>query len=134
MGGNGLVHPGQQVAVGSLVLMDDEDWSIGNSVLVTHMLPATTLEPTMRRTFTVDIAGVVGSDPAAMTWANNAGITGTLDLGSNYHAPLPVEVNDGVLASIPEPLSLVELQSFSSTPAIPSLIRSKVNRTQNQLL
>lgn len=95
VGGNGRVRPNSQVAVGSLILNPDvTNWD--NSMADPYTVGNYNGDTDKVITFTVTTPGVVGSGSAAISWADGLGGSGTVDLGSNYHAPLPVEVTDGV--------------------------------------
>lgn len=97
VGGNGRVAPGTQVAVGSLILSPNEDdWN--NST--TKLYVGGTYDGDTDRviTFTVSTPGVVGSYGAILNWTDGLGGNGSIDLGSSYHAPLPVEITHGVVA------------------------------------
>ncbi len=95
VGGNGRVRPGHHVAVGSLIKPPSlalwggstakpySGGDYGGSVDRTY-------------TFNVSTPGVVGSSTTAMTWNDGMGITGTLNLGASYHAPLPLDVSQGL--------------------------------------
>ena len=95
IGGNGRVRAGDQVAVGSLVLPPALDnWT--NSTSKTYAAGYYLGDADTLYTFTVSAPGVVGQGSTALDWANSAGGSGTLDLGLNYHAPLPVDVSQGL--------------------------------------
>ncbi|MCA9397690.1 hypothetical protein KC573_02575, partial [candidate division WWE3 bacterium] len=44
----------------------------------------------------MDTGGTVGQGSTALSWSDDDGGSGSLDLGSSYHAPLPLEVADGL--------------------------------------
>jgi hypothetical protein len=95
VGGNGRVRPGHQVAVGSLILEPDlTDWDNGTA----DPYAAGSYDGDADRlyTFTVGTPGVVGQGSTALSWTDNLGGSGTLDLGSSYHAPLPLDVAHGL--------------------------------------
>lgn len=95
VGGNGVVQPGSQVTVGSLIEPPDvTNW--GSSTAVPSSGGSYTGGATDVYTFTVSTAGVVGQGATAMTWTDSGGHSGSLDLGSNYHSPLPLNVAQGV--------------------------------------
>ena len=96
IGGNGRVRANSQVAIGSLILQPDlTDWSSANNAAKPYATGNFTGLNDTHYTFTVQTAGVVGQGSTALQWTNGT-ISGTLDFGSSYHAPLPVEVADGV--------------------------------------
>jgi len=95
VGGNGKVRPGQQVVVGSLIKAPGlGNW--GNSRSKPYA--AGQFSGTTDRTFTfsAQTPGVVGTGSTAVAWNDGAGNSGVLDLGGNYHAPLPVDVAQGL--------------------------------------
>lgn len=95
VGGNGHVRPGNQVAVGSLVLSPDlTNWTSSTA----KVYSTGDFVGNSNMTFTLSVAtpGVVGQGSTALNWNNGAGLSGTLDLGSSYHAPLPVDVAYGL--------------------------------------
>ncbi|HNB54958.1 MAG TPA: thrombospondin type 3 repeat-containing protein, partial [Anaerolineales bacterium] len=95
VGGNGRVGPGQQVAVGSLILPPDTTaW--GSSTAQPYAGGSYTGDTDRVYTFTVGTPGVVGQGSAALNWMDSLGANGTLPLGSSYHAPLPITVTQGV--------------------------------------
>ena len=95
VGGNGRVRPGRHVAVGSVIEPPDlVNWSSSTAK------PYATGDYTgpADRTFTFTVASARHGRPGstAMTWTDDTGGSGTLDLGSSYHAPLPRDVRDGL--------------------------------------
>ena len=95
VGGNGRVRPGHQVAVGSLILPPDlTDWT--NSTAQPYAIGSYNGDVDRVTTFTTSTPGVVGQNNTALDWTDGLGSNGTLDLGSSYHAPLPLDVIEGV--------------------------------------
>ncbi|MBI5305488.1 MAG: fibronectin type III domain-containing protein [Chloroflexi bacterium] len=90
IGGNGRVRPGAHVAVGSLVKKPTlTNWT--NSTAKVYSTGDFTGGADKVYTFTVSIPGVVGSGTTAMNWSDGSA-SGSLALGSSYHAPLPIAV------------------------------------------
>jgi hypothetical protein len=97
VGGNGRVRAGTQIAVGSLVLLEAEDLAAWQESTATPYASGNyTGQRERTYTFTVATPGVVGRDATALTWDNGVGGTGTLDLGADYRAPLPLAVEAGL--------------------------------------
>jgi hypothetical protein len=95
VGGNGRVRPGATVAVGSLILQPDlTNWS--NSTAKPYVAGNFTGGADKTITLTVSAPGVVGQSSTAMTWSDGLGGSGAIDLGSSYHAPLPIPVTEGI--------------------------------------
>jgi hypothetical protein len=95
VGGNGRVRPGAEVAVGSLVLGPELlNWS--NSTARPYATGNFVGSNDRVITFTVSTAGTVGQGSTALSWLDSDGGSGSLDLGSGYHAPLPLDVSAGV--------------------------------------
>ncbi|CAG0975137.1 Protease 1 [Anaerolineae bacterium] len=95
VGGNGRVRPGRHVAVGSLIKQPGlGNWGANTARVYSTGDYGGSVDRTY--TFTVNIPGVVGQGSAAMTWNDGAGVTGTLSLGASYHAPLPLDVSQGL--------------------------------------
>jgi hypothetical protein len=95
IGGNGRVRAGRQVAVGSLIGTPSlRNW--GNSRAQPYVAGQFSGSADRTFTFTSQTPGVVGSGSTAVRWHDGAGQEGVLDLGGNYHAPLPLEVAHGV--------------------------------------
>jgi hypothetical protein len=95
VGGNGRVRPGAHVAVGSLVKSPSlTNWGASTAKPYSGGNYAGSADRIY--TFNVTTPGVVGQSSAAMSWNDGAGSTGTLDLGSTYHAPLPLDVAQGL--------------------------------------
>lgn len=95
VGGNGRVRPGAHVAVGSLVKSPAlNGW--GSSTAQPYAGGQFTGSADRVFTFSAATPGVVGQDSTAMTWNDGAGNSGTLALGSSYHAPLPLDVAQGL--------------------------------------
>ena len=95
VGGNGRARPGAHVAVGSLVKPPDlTNW--GSSTAKPYSGGDYTGATDRTYTFNVTTPGVVGQGSTAMSWSDGAGGTGPLQLGSTYHAPLPIDVAQGV--------------------------------------
>lgn len=95
VGGNGRVRPGAQVSIGSLIKPPDlTDWN--NSTATVYAAGEFTGNTDKTITFTVNTLGTVGSGSTALNWVDSSSSSGTLDLGSSYQAPLPIDVVDGV--------------------------------------
>ncbi|MBN2502051.1 MAG: hypothetical protein JXB38_14810, partial [Anaerolineales bacterium] len=95
VGGNGRARSGQQVAVGSLVRDPDTSaWSSSTAKLYAAGNYTGAIDKTY--TFNVQTPGVVGQPGTTLTWSDGAGTSGTLDMGDSYHAPLPIDVADGL--------------------------------------
>ena len=95
VGGNGRVRPGAAVAVGSLILQPGlTNWS--NSTAKPYATGNFTGGADKTITLTVSAPGVIGQSSTAMTWSDGLGGSGALDLGSSYHAPLPILVTEGI--------------------------------------
>lgn len=95
VGGNGRVRANQQVAVGSLVKQPAlAGWGI--STAKPYAIGDYSGDVNRTYFFTVTTPGTVGQGSAAMVWNNGTGVTGTLDLGLNYHAPLPIDLSNGL--------------------------------------
>jgi len=95
VGGNGRARPGEHVAVGSLVQAPDlRAW--GSSTAIPYAGGNYIGTTDKVYTFTVATPGVVGQASTALSWTNGAGSSGTLDVGSSYHAPLPLDVAEGL--------------------------------------
>ena len=95
VGGNGRVRPGNHVAVGSLIKAPDlANWGAPRP----NPTPAASSAGAADRTYTFTAAtpGVVGPGQPRVGWSDGAGGSGTLNLGSSYHAPLPVDVAQGL--------------------------------------
>lgn len=95
VGGNGRVRPGADVAVGSWVQGPELlNWT--NSTA--HPYATGNFDGSSDRviTFTVSTAGTVGQGSTALSWVDSDGGSGSLDMGASYHAPLPLEVANGV--------------------------------------
>ena len=95
VGGNGRVRPGEQVAVGSLVLPPDlSNWSSSTS----DMYAAGNFQGSQDITYTFSVAtpGVIGQSGTSLDWTDTLGNSGTLNVGSTYHAPLPIDVANGL--------------------------------------
>ncbi len=95
VGGNGVVHSGQHVAVGSQLRPPDlTGW--GSNISKPYVAGSYGGSADRTYTFTVANAGVVGQGTTSTTWTDGTGGSGSLDLGSSYHAPLPIAVANGV--------------------------------------
>lgn len=95
VGGNGRVRPGAHVAVGSLIRPPAlTGW--GSSTAKPYSGGQFTGSVDRVFTFSTATPGVVGQSSTAITWNDGAGSSGTLALGSSYHAPLPLEVAQGL--------------------------------------
>ncbi len=95
VGGNGRVRPGNSVAVGSLIKAPDlTGW--GNSRSKPYAGGQFSGAEDRTFTFTAETPGVVGTGSTAVRWNDGAGNSAVLDLGGNYHAPLPLDVAQGV--------------------------------------
>ena len=95
VGGNGRARPSAHVAVGSLIKPPDlSNW--GSSTAKPYSGGDYTGSADRTYTFSAATPGVVGQGGTAMTWSDGAGGSGPLDLGSSYHAPLPLDVADGL--------------------------------------
>ena len=91
VGGNGRVRPGNHVAVGSLIKPPDlASWGSSTSKPYAGGNYSGDIDRTF--TFTATIPGMVSQGDTAMAWSNGTGVTGTLELGSDYHAPLPLDI------------------------------------------
>jgi uncharacterized repeat protein (TIGR01451 family) len=96
VGGNGRVRPNSHVAVGSLVKAPGLDnW--GSSTAKPYSTGDYGGGSDTSYLFSVTTPGTVGQGSAAVGWNDGIGGSGTLDLGSSYHAPLPLPVSQGVL-------------------------------------
>ena len=94
VGGNGRVRPGNQVAVGSLILAPDlSAWD--DSTAQPYAAGNYTGGEDLTITLSVQTPGTVGQGSAALDWSDGTR-SGTLSVGDGYHAPLPVDVVDGV--------------------------------------
>ncbi len=95
VGGNGRVRPGQHVAVGSLVQAPDlTNW--GGSTAKPYSGGNYTGSADRTYTFTAATPGTVGQGSTALSWSDGAGGSGALPVGSSYHAPLPIDVSNGL--------------------------------------
>ncbi len=95
VGGNGRIRPGNHVAVGSLIKPPDlANWGASTAKPYAGGQFSGAVDRTF--TFTAATPGVVGQGATAMTWSDGAGGSGSISLGSSYHAPLPVEVVQGL--------------------------------------
>ena len=95
VGGNGRVRPGAQISIGSLIMPPDlTGWN--NSTATIYAAGEFTGDTDTTITFTVNTIGTVGSGSTALNWVDSNSGNGTLDLGSSYQAPLPVDIIDGV--------------------------------------
>lgn len=95
VGGNGVVRAGRQVVVGSLIKAPSlGGWLSSRS----KPYAAGQFSGAADRTFTfsAQTPGVVGTGSTAMAWNDGAGNSGVLNLGSDYHAPLPLDVAQGL--------------------------------------
>ncbi len=83
------------MAVGSLVLQPDlANWESSTARPYAGGSYSGSTDRTY--TFTVTTPGTVGTGSTAMSWSDGAGNSGTLALGSSYHAPLPLTVAQGL--------------------------------------
>jgi hypothetical protein len=90
IGGNGRVRPGAHIAVSSLVKQPVKtNWT--SSTAKPYSTGDFTGGADKVYTFTVSVPGVVGSGTTAMNWSDGSA-SGSLALGSSYHAPLPIAV------------------------------------------
>ena len=95
VGGNGRVRPGRHVAVGSLVKPPDlTNW--GSSTAKPYAGGDYAGAADRTYIFSVSTPGVVGQGSTAMAWSDGAGGSSTLNLGGSYHAPLPLDVAQGL--------------------------------------
>jgi len=95
VGGNGRVRPGAHVAVGSLIKPPAlNGW--GASTAKPYAGGQFTGSADRVFTFSTATPGVVGQSSTSVAWNDGAGNSGTLALGSSYHAPLPLEVAQGL--------------------------------------
>lgn len=95
VGGNGRVGPGGRVVVGSLV--KQPVWvNQGSNTAKPYATGQYSGTADRTYTFAVTTPGVIGQGSTAMSWNDGAGGSGTVPLGSSYHAPLPVNVANGL--------------------------------------
>lgn len=95
VGGNGKVRPGQHVAVGSLVKPPGlGQW--GSSTAKPYSAGSYSGSTDRTYTFSAATPGVVGTGSTTLNWNDGAGGTGTLQVGSSYHSPLPLPVSNGL--------------------------------------
>ncbi|MBP8121258.1 MAG: hypothetical protein KAZ26_01415 [Caldilineaceae bacterium] len=95
VGGNGQVRPGGHVAVGSLIVGPGlGNW--GNSRAKPYAGGQYSGAVDHTFTFSAQTPGVVGTGSTAVSWNDAAGNSGVLNLGSVYHAPLPLDVAQGL--------------------------------------
>jgi len=95
VGGNGRVRPGAHVAVGSLIQPPAlNGW--GASTAKPYAGGQFTGSADRVFTFSAATPGVVGQSSTSVAWNDGAGNSGTLALGSSYHAPLPLDVAQGL--------------------------------------
>ena len=95
VGGNGRVRPGNHVAVGSLIKPPDlANW--GTSTAKPYAGGQFSGAADRTFTFTAETAGVVGQAGTSVRWSDGAGGGAVIPLGSSYHAPLPVDVAQGL--------------------------------------
>lgn len=95
VGGNGRVRPGAHVAVGSLIKPPAlNGWGVSTA----KPYAGGQFTGSADRVFTFSAAtpGVVGQSSTSVAWNDGAGNSGTLALGSSYHAPLPLDVAQGL--------------------------------------
>jgi hypothetical protein len=95
VGGNGRVRPGSSVVVGSMIKQPSlQNW--GNSTSKPYAAGQFNGTQDLTFTFSAETPGVVGTGSTAIRWNDGAGNSAVLDLGSNYYAPLPLDVAHGV--------------------------------------
>jgi hypothetical protein len=96
VGGNGRVRPGNHVAVGSLIKAPDLVANWGNSTAKPYAGGNYAGDADRTYTFSAATPGVVGQGSTSVSWNDGTSGTGTIDLGASYHAPLPVDVANGL--------------------------------------
>lgn len=95
VGGNGVVRAGRQVVVGSLIKAPSlGGWLSSRSKPYSAGQFSGGADRTF--TFSAQTPGVVGTGSTAVAWNDGAGNSGVLNLGSDYHAPLPLDVAQGL--------------------------------------
>ncbi|MBM3502232.1 MAG: hypothetical protein FJX74_26570, partial [Armatimonadetes bacterium] len=95
VGGNGRVRPGNHVAVGSLIQPPDKsNWGASTARPYAGGQFSGAADRTF--TFTAETPGVVGQGSTAVRWSDGAGGGAVIPLGGSYHAPLPVDVAQGL--------------------------------------
>jgi len=97
VGGNGRVRPGRHVAVGSLIILpEDYTTNWGSSTSKPYAGGNYAGDADRTYTFSAATPGVVGQGSTSVSWNDGTGNNGTVDLGAAYHAPLPVDVANGL--------------------------------------
>ena len=95
VGGNGRARPGQHVAVGSLVKPPVlTAWT--SSTAKPYSGGSYTGAISRTYVFTTSVPGLAGQGTTALAWSDGAGDSGTLPVGAGYHAPLPLDVSQGL--------------------------------------
>ncbi len=95
VGGNGRVGSGGRAVVGSLI--KQPVWvNQGSNTAKPYATGQYSGTADRTYTFSVSTPGVIGQGSTAMSWNDGAGGQGTLQLGSSYHAPLPINVANGL--------------------------------------
>lgn len=94
VGGNGRVQPDGRVVVGSLI--KQPVWvNQGSNTAKPYATGQYSGTIDRTYTFTVNTPGVVGQGSTALNWSDGT-TNGTIQLGSSYHSPLPVNVANGL--------------------------------------
>lgn len=94
IGGSGRVGAGQQVVLGSRILLPSVTGWHGSAQPHSTGSYSGNVDKTF--VFTATNTGNIGNGVAGLTWDDGTGVTGTLNVGGGYTAPLPITVSDGL--------------------------------------